>query len=126
MALLPSLHIELQETCRSPGSWFPHRNECLAGSHNDWLQEVHPAAFAHGGRRQQAQALAGAGVDLEYRDTPPDLDAFQMKARNDPIIGETKRETRIFMEPDHPAFFLERMIAIFSCLVIALTATSLT
>ena len=66
--------------------------------------QVHPAALAHGRRRQQAQPLAGAGVDLEDRHPPPGLDAFQVEAGDDPVVGEAEGEARVFVERDHPAF----------------------
>ncbi len=57
-----------------------HGDRPLAGPHDDRLREVHPAAFVHGGRRQQTQALASARVDLEDRATPPGLDSFQVES----------------------------------------------
>jgi hypothetical protein len=52
--------------------------------------KVHPTACTHRRRPQKNQPLAGAGVDLEDRDTSPDLSAFQMESGNDPVIGKTK------------------------------------
>ena len=79
-----------------------HRNERLAGPHDDRLREVHPAAFANGRRRQQAQPLAGAGVDLEDRHPPPGLDALQVEPGDDPVVGEAEGEVRVFVERQHP------------------------
>src|SRR5437763_11205052 len=101
-----------------------HRNERLPGPHDDRFGEVHPAALAHGGGRQQAQALAGAGVDLEDRDTPPGLDALQVEAGDGAVLGEPEREMRVVVEWNHPAFFLNRVSASLSRLVIALIAAS--
>lgn len=72
---------------------FRHRNERLAGPHDNRLQEVYPAALAHGDGRQQAQPLVAAGVDLEDRDTPPGLDNFQAVAGDDPVASESERAT---------------------------------
>ncbi len=81
-------------------------------------------SFAHGRRRQQAQPLAGAGVDLEDRHPPPGLDALQVEAGDDPVVGEAEGEPGVLVEWDHPAFFLNRISANFSRLVIALIAAS--
>ena len=61
-------------------SRFRHGDERLAGPHDERLREVHPAALAHGRRRQQTQALAGSGFDLEDFHPPPRLDALQVEA----------------------------------------------
>src|SRR5262249_7543074 len=60
-----------------------------------------PAAFTHGRRRHQTQPLASVGVDLEDRHLPPGLNAFEMKARNDPVVGEAEGEVRVFVEWQH-------------------------
>jgi hypothetical protein len=101
-----------------------HDDEGFAGPHDNRLGQVHPTAFANGRRHQQPEALAGAGVDLEYRDTPHGLNAFEVKARNDPVIGETEGEVRVFVEQRHHAFFLNRIIVNFPCRSIALIAAS--
>ena len=48
--------------------------------------------------RQQAQALAGAGVDPVDFHLPPGLDAFQMEAGDDPVVGEAEGELRVVVE----------------------------
>ena len=47
-----------------------------------------------------------------------------MKTRNDAIIAESEGEVRVLVERRHRAFFLSRLIANFSCRVIALIAAS--
>src|SRR5262249_9941848 len=81
---------------------FGNGDKRFAGPHDDRLREVHPAALAYGSGRQQAQTLAAAGVDLEDLDPPPGLDAFQMKAGNEPVVGESEGEARVFVERKHP------------------------
>ena len=53
-------------------------DEHFAGPHDNRLRQVHSAIMAR--RRQQAHLVACAGVHLEHRDTPPDLDAFNVEA----------------------------------------------
>jgi len=48
-------------------------------THDDLLWKVYPAALAYSYGRQQAQPLAGAGVDLEDRHPPPGLNALQVE-----------------------------------------------
>jgi hypothetical protein len=54
-----------------------------------------PTAFTYWSCHQQAQPPVGAGVDLEDRHPPPDLNAFQVKARDESVIGETEGEVGI-------------------------------
>jgi hypothetical protein len=56
-------------------------DERLAGSHDDRLEEVCPAACTHDRCCQQSQALAAAGVDLVDLHPQARLDALQVKAR---------------------------------------------
>src|SRR5947209_4477040 len=117
MALAPPLRvqtIEPQEACRSRGRWFRHRNEGIAGPYDDRLREVHPAAFANGGGRQEAQALATVGVDLEDLHPPPGPDALQVEAGDSAVVGKAEGEVWVFVERDHPAFLLKRIIANFA------------
>jgi hypothetical protein len=114
----------LADPGRRSAHWLLHRNERLAGPHDDRFREVHLAALANGGGRQQAQALAGAGVDPEDFYPPPGLDAFQVEARDDPVVRKSEGEPGVFVERDHPAFFLTRIIASFARRVIALIAAS--
>src|ERR1700733_9330639 len=69
-----------------------HGDESIPGPYDNRLAQVHPAAFTHGRRRQQAQALAGARIDIEDRNAPTGLDAIKMETRNDPVIGEAEGE----------------------------------
>jgi len=55
---------------------------------------------------------------------PSGLDAFEMEAGDDPVIGKPEGEVRVVVEWDHPAFFLKRIIANLSFRVIALIAAS--
>src|SRR5262245_34054918 len=47
-----------------------------------------------------------------------------METRNDPVVGEPEGEAGVAVERNHPAFFLNRMNASLSCLVMALIAAS--
>jgi hypothetical protein len=78
----------------------------------------------HACGEQQAQTLAAAWVNLENRNPSHCLDAFQVKAGNNPVVGKAEREVRVTVERNHPAFFLNRIIASFSFLVSALIAAS--
>src|SRR5262249_32210940 len=66
----------------------------------------------------------GAWVDPEDLHPRPNLDAFEMESRDDPVVGEAEGEMGVFVERDHPAFLLKRIIANFSRLVIPLIAAS--
>ena len=77
------------------------RDEPLTGPHDDRLGQVHPAAVADRRRGDQAQPLAGCGVELEDRDLPPGLDAFEVEAGDDPVVGEAEGEVRVTVERDH-------------------------
>jgi hypothetical protein len=54
----------------------------------------------------------------------PNFDAFQMKARHDPVVSKPEGEPGVVVEWDHPAFFFNRIIVSLSCLVMALIADS--
>jgi hypothetical protein len=81
--------------------WTRHRYERIAGPHHDRLRNVHPATFTHGRRRHYSQPLAGARVNLEDFYLPPGLDAFEVKARNDPVVGEAEGEVWVVVERKH-------------------------
>ncbi len=54
---------------------------------------------------QRAQAFATGGFDLEDFYPPPGLDAFQVAARDDPVVGKAEGEVRVFVEGCHFAEF---------------------
>src|SRR5260370_37739022 len=80
---------------------FRYGDERFPGPHGDRLRQVHPAAVTYGCRRQQAQPLAGARVDLEDAHLLSDLHAFQMEAGNDPVGGEAECEAPVFIKWPH-------------------------
>jgi uncharacterized protein (DUF2236 family) len=47
-----------------------------------------------------------------------------METGDEPVVYEAEGEVRVFVERDHPAFLLKRIIANFARLVIALIAAS--
>ena len=73
----------------------------LAGSHDDRLLKVHPAAVANSGRRQQAKPLAGDRVNLENRHPPPGPDALQVEPGDDAVVRKAEGEVRVFVEWQH-------------------------
>jgi hypothetical protein len=70
------------------------------------------------------QAEACVVGDPEDLHPPPDFDALQVKARDDPVNGEPESVPGVVVEWNHPAFFLNRISISFSRLVIALIAAS--
>ena len=58
---------------------FRHGDERFAGPNDNRRLQVHPTSVAHGGRRQQVQPLACAGVDPEDLHRPPGLNALQVE-----------------------------------------------
>jgi hypothetical protein len=80
---------------------FWHSDERFTGPHNDRLKQVHPSTLAHGRRRQQAEAVAGAWVNLEDGHMPTNLDAFQVETWNNSVVRKTKREMRVVKKGRH-------------------------
>ena len=73
---------------------------------------------------QEAGPAARVSVDPEDLHPPPGLNAFQVNARDEPVVGKAKGEPGVVVEWDHPAFFFNRISANLSRLVIALIAAS--
>ncbi len=72
-----------------------HGDERSPCPNDDWLGKVHSAAFTRSGRGQQAQPLAGAGVDAKHRHLLPGLDALQVATGDEPVIGKAEGEMRL-------------------------------
>jgi hypothetical protein len=68
--------------------------------------------------------VATAWFELEDRDMPPDLDAFQVEPGDEPVVGKAEGEPGFVVEWGHPAFFLNRISASLSRLVMALIVAS--
>ena len=103
---------------------FRHGDKRLTCPHDNRLREINPTAFAHGRRRQQAKALAGAGVDLEDGYLATGRNTFEMNSWNESVVRKLKREPGVLVEWNHLAFALNRINVNFSALVIALIAAS--
>jgi hypothetical protein len=82
-------------------SRFRNRNERTTRPHDDRLRQFHPAAFTHRRCRQKTEPLAGAGVNLEHRNLPTDLNSFQMKTGNNPVVGEPEGKAGVFIQRQH-------------------------
>jgi hypothetical protein len=91
------------------GAWhlaclFNDSNEPCPCPHDDWLSQFHPAALANSRYRHEAKPIAGSGVHLVDLHLSPRLNAFQVEARNDPIVSELEGEVRIVVEGMHRRF----------------------
>jgi hypothetical protein len=71
-------------------SW--HRNKRFSCTNDDRLLQIDPAIVAHRCGSQQTEPLACCWVELDDRDMTTLLDAFKVKAMNDPVFGEAAGE----------------------------------
>ena len=57
--------------------------------------------YLHTANRKQPEPLPRVSVYLEDRNLAARRNAFEMKSRNDPVIGKSEREPGVFIQREH-------------------------